>query len=223
MDPKTSLPRDQVPEEFTWNLGDIFESDEAWLKEYEALKALPERVLAFRGRLGESAESLLAFFRLQDEMEVRLENLYCYASCKNDQDTANGVYQDLRGKAMSTVVAVSSAAAFAAPEIMAIDDDRLNLFYIAQPELETYRRPLYEIRRRKAHILSPAEEKLLAAAGEMAQGPDNISGILRDADLQFPDAVDKDGVSHALTDGSFIPLMESSDRVLRRSAFEQYY
>ena len=223
MDPKTILPRDQVPEEFTWNLGDIFESDEAWLKEYEALKALPERVLAFRGRLGESAESLLAFFRLQDEMEVRLENLYCYASCKNDQDTANGVYQDLRGKAMSTVVAVSSAAAFAAPEIMAIDDDRLNLFYIAQPELETYRRPLYEIRRRKAHILSPAEEKLLAAAGEMAQGPDNISGILRDADLQFPDAVDKDGVSHALTDGSFIPLMESSDRVLRRSAFEQYY
>ena len=223
MDPKTILPRDQVPEEFTWNLGDIFESDEAWLKEYEALKALPERVLAFRGRLGESAESLLAFFHLQDEMEVRLENLYCYASCKNDQDTANGVYQDLRGKAMSTVVAVSSAAAFAAPEIMAIDDDRLNLFYIAQPELETYRRPLYEIRRRKAHILSPAEEKLLAAAGEMAQGPDNISGILRDADLQFPDAVDKDGVSHALTDGSFIPLMESSDRVLRRSAFEQYY
>ena len=223
MDPKTILPRDQVPEEFTWNLGDIFESDEAWLKEYEALKALPERVLAFRGRLGESAESLLAFFRLQDEVEVRLENLYCYASCKNDQDTANGVYQDLRGKAMSTVVAVSSAAAFAAPEIMAIDDDRLNLFYIAQPELETYRRPLYEIRRRKAHILSPAEEKLLAAAGEMAQGPDNISGILRDADLQFPDAVDKDGVSHALTDGSFIPLMESSDRVLRRSAFEQYY
>ena len=70
MDPKTILPRDQVPEEFTWNLGDIFESDEAWLKEYEALKALPERVLAFRGRLGESAESLLAFFRLQDEIVI---------------------------------------------------------------------------------------------------------------------------------------------------------
>ena len=223
MDPKTILPRDQVPEEFTWNLSDIFENDEAWLKEYEALKEVPESVLAFRGRLGESAESLLAFFRLQDEMQVRLENLYCYASCKSDQDTANGYYQDLRGKAMSTVVAVSSAAAFSAPEIMAIDDDRLNLFYIAQPELETYRRPLYEIRRRKAHILSPAEEKLLAAAGEMSRSPDSISSILRDADLRFPDAVDKDGVSHALTGGSFIPLMESSDRVLRRSAFEQYF
>ena len=223
MDPKTILPRDQVPEEFTWNLSDLFESDEAWLKEYEALKAFPERILAFRGRLGESAETLLEFFRLRDEMEVRLESFFSYAACKSDQDTANGFYQDLRGKAMSTAVAISSAASFAEPEIMAIDEDRLSLFRIAQPELETYRRPLYQIRRRKAHILSPAEEKLLAAAGEMAGGPDNISSILRDADLKYPDAVDKDGVSHTLTDGSYIPLMESGDRVLRRSAFEQYY
>ena len=223
MDPKTILPRDQVPEEFTWNLSDMFASDEDWLREYEALMALPEQVLAFRGRLGESAETLLAYLRQQDEAEVRLRMLYGYASCKSDQDTANGFYQDLRGKAMSAVVAVSSAAAFSAPEIMAIDDDRLNLFYIAQPGLETYRRSLYQIRRRKAHILSPAEEKLLAAAGEMAEGPDKIGSVLRDADLKFPDAVDKDGVSHTLTGGSFIPLMESSDRVLRRSAFEQYY
>ena len=223
MDPKTILPRDQVPEEFTWNLSDIFESDEAWLKEYEALMALPEQVLAFRGRLGESAETLLAYLRQQDETEARLGMLYGYASCKSDQDTANGFYQDLKGKAMSAVVAVSSAAAFSAPEIMAIDDDRLNLFYIAQPELETYRRPLYQIRRRKAHILSPAEEKLLAAAGEMAEGPDKIGSVLRNADLSFPDAVDKDGVSHTLTGGSFVPLLESDDRALRRSAFEQYY
>ena len=223
MDPKTILPRDQVPEEFTWNLSDIFESDEAWLREYEALMALPEQVLAFRGRLGESAETLLAYLRQQDETEVRLGMLYGYASCKSDQDTANGFYQDLKGKAMSAVVAVSSAAAFSAPEIMAIDDDRLNLFYIAQPELETYRRPLYQIRRRKAHILSPAEEKLLAAAGEMAEGPDKIGSVLRNADLSFPDAVDKDGVSHTLTGGSFVPLLESDDRALRRSAFEQYY
>lgn len=223
MDPKTILPRDQVPEEFTWNLSDMFESDEAWLKEYEALKAVPERIMAFRGRLGESAETLLSFLREDDELEVRLSKLFAYANCKGDQDTANGYYQDLRGKAMATVVAVSSAAAFVDPEIMAIDEDRLNLFYAAQPGLETYRRSLYQIRRRKAHILSPAEEKLLASAGEMAEGPDNISSVLRDADLKFSDAVDRDGASHTLTDGSFIPLLESSDRVLRRSAFEQYY
>ena len=223
MDPKTILPRDQVPEEFTWNLKDMYESDEAWRREYEALKELPGRIAQFKGRLGESAETLLAFLRLQDELELRLGMLHGYASCKGDQDTANAVYQDLRGKAMATVVAVSSAAAFAAPEIMAIDEDRLNLFYIAQPALETYRRSLYQIRRRAAHILSPAEERLLAAAGEMADGPDSIGSVLRNADLKFPDAVDTDGVGHPLTGGSFVPLLESGDRVLRRSAFETYY
>ena len=142
MDAKTILPRCDVPEEFTWNLQDMFESDEAWFREYEAIKEMPARVAAFRGRLGESAESLLEYFRLEDELEVRLGMLYGYASCKGDQDTGNSYYQDMRGKAMATVVAVSSASAFAAPEIMAIDEDRLNLFYIAQPALETYRRSL---------------------------------------------------------------------------------
>ena len=215
--------RSEVPEELTWNLGDMFESDEAWYKENEALKEMPGRIAAFQGKLGESAEMLLSFFRLEDEVELRLSPLYGYASCKNDQDQGNSVYQDMRGKAMSTFVAISSAAAFATPEIMAIPEDTLNLFFVAQPELETYRRSLYRIRRRAEHILTPAEETLLAAAGEMAQSPDNIGSVFRNADLKFPEVEDKDGVKHQLTGGSFVPLLESSDRVLRKNAFDAYY
>ena len=134
--------RSEVPEESTWNLKDVFESDEAWQAEYEALKAVPEQIEAFRGRLGESAETLLEWFRLNDALSVRLEKLYGYANCKGDEDTGNSFYQDMRGKAMSTLVTISSAAAFATPEIMEIPEDTLNLFYTAQPELETYRRSL---------------------------------------------------------------------------------
>lgn len=147
--------RSEVPEEYTWNLKDLYESDQAWNEEYKALKALPEQITAFRGTLGRTAEDLLAWFRLQDQVEERLSRLYGYASCKGDEDTGNSFYQDMRGKAMSTLVTISSAAAFATPEIMEIPEDTLNLFYTAQPELETYRRSLYQIRRRKAHILSP--------------------------------------------------------------------
>ena len=223
MENKTIPLRKDVPEELTWNLQDIFESDEAWLREYEALKALPDELSSYKGRLGESAETLLSFLRLEDEADLRLGKLMGYANCKSDQDTSDGFYQDLRGKAVASIVAVSGAAAFAAPEIMALDEDTLNLFYIAQPGLETYRRSLYRIRRRAAHILSPAEERLLAAAGEMADSPDSIAGIFRDADLKFPDAVDGEGKLHQLTGGSFVPLLESPDRALRRSAFETYY
>ena len=215
--------REQVPQEYTWNLGDIFESDEAWAEENQALKSLPERLKAYEGHLGESAENLLSFFRLEDEADVRLGKLIGYASCKSDQDTGNAFYQDMRGKAMGTIVAASSAAAFATPEIMAIPEDKLSLFYVAQPGLEEYRRSIYQIRRRTAHILSPEEETLLASAGEMANGPENIGSVFRNADLKFPDAVDGEGKTHQLTAGSFVPLLESGDRVLRRSAFETYY
>ena len=221
IDPKTK--RSEVPEELTWRLEDMFESDEAWMAEYERLKELPAQIAAYRGRLGESAETLLAYLKEQDELELRLAPFYGYAGCKNDQDQAEARYQDMRGKAMSCIIAISSAASFATPEIMAIDEDRLNLFYIAQPELETYRRSLYQIRRRAAHILSPEEEWLLAAAGEMAAAPDKIGSTFRNADLKFPEVEDGRGEKHTLTAGSYIPLMESEDRVLRRNAFETLY
>ena len=215
--------RSEVPEAETWDLRDLYPTDEAWLKEYEDLKTLPERAAAFQGKLGKCAEDLLLWFRLQDEIQERLSRLHTYASCKSDQDTGNGTYQDFRGKAMGTYVAVLSACAFATPEIMAIDDDTLNLFYAAQPELLGYQRSLYQIRRRKAHILSPECEKLLAAAGEMADSPDRISSTFRDADLTFPPVVDSEGRERTLTDATYIPMLMGSDRALRKTAFETYY
>ena len=215
--------RSEVPEAETWDLRDLYPTDEAWLAEYEDLKTMPERAAAFQGKLGKSAEDLLLWFRLQDEIQERLSRFHTYASCKSDQDTGNGTYQDFRGKAMGTYVAVLSACAFATPEIMAIDDDTLNLFYAAQPELLGYQRSLYQIRRRKAHILSPECEKLLAAAGEMADSPDRVSSTFRDADLTVPSVVDGEGRERTLTDATYIPMLMGSDRALRKTAFETYY
>ena len=216
--------RSEVSEEYTWNLADIFESDDKWSEEYKALNELPAEVEKFRDTLGQSASNLLAYMRLNDEISLRLTKLNGYASCKSDQDTANAFYLDMRSKSISVYVALSGAGAFATPEIMAIPDETLDAFYASEPELERYRRNIYIIRRAKEHILSSAEEKLLAAAGEMAESPDNISGIFRDADLRYPDVADKDGNPHQLTDGLFVhALLESKDRVLRENAFKAYY
>ena len=219
-----SIPkRSEVPEEMTWNLKDMFESDQAWMAEYEAMKEFPAKIAAFQGTLARSAQDLLAWFRLQDEIELRLSVLMGYASCKGDEDTGNSFYQDVRGKAMNVYVSIASAAAFATPEIMAIADETLDRFYAQQPELETYRRSLSQIRRRKDHILSPAEERLLASAGEMANASENIAGVFRNADQIFPDVTDSQGNVHPLTDATFVPLLTSPDRELRRRAFETYY
>ncbi len=221
---KEKIPaREELKEEYTWNLGDIYDSDEKWAEEFADLEAVPAELEKYWGKLGEGAGELLSFLRLDDEISLRLEKLAGYASCKADQDLAKGFYQDMRGKAMRRCVEISGASAFATPEIMAIPQAELDAFYSECPELEEYRRSLYRIRRRAEHILSPAEEKLLASAGEMADSPDNIGGALRNADLRFEDAVDSRGEKHPLSSGTLVPLMESADRTLRKSAFENCF
>ena len=184
---------------------------------------VPEKLAEYEGRLGGSAEALLEFLQLEDDISVRLEKLMGYAGCKADQDTTDSRYQDLRSKGVGCCVAISGAAAFSTPEIIAIPEQTLDGFFRSRPELGIYRRSLYRLRRRAEHILSPAEERLLAAAGEMADAPDSICGALRNADLHFDDAVDSEGRRHPLSAGTLVPLMESTDRALRKSAFDNCY
>ena len=134
--------RSEVPEEMTWKLADIFENDEAWFAENEALKKLMPEIGAFRGKLGESAEELLNWFRKSDELSVRISKLHGYASCKSDQDTTVSRYLDMKNKAVSTIISIVGASTFAEPEIMAIPDDTLESFYEARPELRGYERAL---------------------------------------------------------------------------------
>ncbi len=219
-----SIPkRSEVPVEDTWDLSDIFPTEEAWLSELEALKALPEKAAAFRGTLGRSAAELLAWFRMQDDLSVRLTKLHGYANCHSDEDTADSHYVDMKSKAMSVIIAISSAAAFATPEIMAIPEETLQGFMKAEPKLEEHRRSLYLIRRRAEHILSPECEALLAAAGEMSDAPDNIGSTLRNADMRFPSVKDASGTERALTNGTLTTLLEDPDPDFRRRVFETYY
>lgn len=217
------VKRSEVEEQYTWNLKDIFESDEKWNEAYEELKKQPEKIMTYKGILGKSAANLLSFFQYQDEQDLAMGKVMGYASCMSDVDTGNSFYQGMRSKAVGVMVALSSAAAFSAPEIMAIPEETLNRFYEEEPGLEEYRRSIYQIRRKADHILSDESEKLLASAGEMANAPENISSILRDAEMTFPSVTDGAGQEHKLTNGSLVPLLESPDVNFRKQVFETYY
>jgi len=142
---------------------------------------------------------------------------------KADQDTRNAVYQAMKGKFMGAYVALSAAVSFETPEIMAISDEVLGRFYEDCPGLSRFRRYLNNLRRMKEHTLSAAEEKLLAAAGEMSEAPSDIYGAFSNADMKFPDALDTQGNSHSVSNGSFVTLEGSADRVLRKNAYESLY
>ena len=185
--------RSEVPEQFKWALEDIYATDAKWAEDLQKLKAMPERIAAFKGRLSESADTLYDFMQLSDEISVLCDSLGNYAQRRSDEDTANAKYQGFIGQLMNAYVAVNSAGSFETPEIISIEEDKLQEFYEDKPELKLYKRALDKLRRKKAHILSEAEEKILALTGEMGQSPENIYSMFSDADLRFPDAVDKDG------------------------------
>ena len=215
--------RDQIPAEDKWAIEDLYPTDEAWEAELAALAESQKTLASFAGRLGESGETLYAYMEVFEQVNAKGDLLGSYCMRRADEDTRNATYQAMAGKFMGVAVALNAACSFDTPEIMAISDEKLAQFYAECPKLERYRRYLTNLRRRKAHTLSAAEEKLLASAGEMSQAPDTIYGSLADADLKFPDAVDVKGNKHPLTQGTFVSLEESSDRVLRQSAYENLY
>ncbi len=215
--------RDQIEEKYQWNLASIFSSDEAFLKALEEAKAYPAKCAAYQGKVSQSPQELLSFLRLDDEITAEMTRLMTYAMRKSDEDTRISKYQDFSSQVMSLYVAVSSAGAWFTPELLTLDERAMENFYAQCPELELYRRNLDRIFRRKEHTLSPAEEALLAAAGEMASQPDNIYSMFGNADLTFADAADSQGEKHPVTNGTFVPLLYSQDRALRKSAFQSYY
>ena len=220
---KKILERSEIPEKDRWAVEDMYPTDDAWKEDVEKFKALAAEMAGFAGKLGRDAKTLLAYVTKQEEAEVLLSNIWNYSSRRNDEDTRVAKYQEMNGMAMSTYVGFASATAFATPELMAISEEDLERFYREEPGLERYRRYIYDIRRHAAHVLSPDEEKILAMAGEMMQSPDDIYSKFADADLTFPDAVDKDGNKHPLSQGTYISYMESDDRELRKSAFKNTY
>lgn len=215
--------RSEADPKYTWALEDVYANNDLWKADLEKARALPAQLAAYKGHLGDSAQKLLEFLQLGDGISVLFDSLYGYAQRRSDEDTANSLYQGMTSQAMSAMVAVDAASSFETPELLAIPDDKLEQFYKDEPALETYRLALTRIRSKRAHILSDAEEKLLAAAGEMSQAPDSVYSVFADADLKFPSATDKDGNTHPVTHGTYIPLMHSADRVLRKSAFESLY
>ena len=224
MEAMEKLPqRSEVLKENTWATEDMYVSDEAWEQELATVKEDKDALAAFAGKLGESGQSLCAYLSRMEQVNAKLELLANYCMRKADEDTRNAFYQGLSGKFMSEVVALSTAISFETPEIMAIDDEMLDSFYAQCPDLERYRRYLTDQRRLKAHTLSAPEEKLLAAAGDMAAAPDNIYGMLADADLTFADAIDSEGAAHPLSQSTFISYQGSEDRALRKSAYENLY
>ena len=223
MDSKTFENRNDIPLEHRWATEDLYPTDEAWEQELQHMIAEGKEMAAYAGTLGRDAKTLLAYMKLLEDIQVRSSQLANYAQRKGDEDTRVAAYQAMVSRFSAAFVELNTSTSFETPELLAIPDETLEGFYVQEPELERFRRFIGDLRRLKEHTLSPAEEKLLAAAGSITRTPSDVFGMLENADMTFPDAVDAEGRAHHLTGGTFVPLQMSPDRRLRKDAYEKLY
>ena len=215
--------REEIDSKYKWDLSSMFPSDEAFEAGLEELKAYCPKLLAFKGKISTSAQALLEYLQLEDQMNLLLYKIINYAERKSDEDTRVAKYQAYVANATSAYTQVGEATSWFAAELLAIPAESVEKFYVEVPALEFYRRKLNKILNQREHTLSAEEEALLARAEELAVQPTNIFSMFDDADLTFDDAVDSEGKAHKLTSGSFVPLLMNTDRVLRESSFKQLY
>ena len=223
MEEKKILKRSEIPEQYTWNLKDIYNDVNEWNGDLAKVYELLKKVEDYKGKLSSDAKTLFSWFEFNDELGELISKVYGYSNLEADQDVSNSETQARKGKALSAYVAINSALSFADTEIMEIADDKLEEFFKEEEGLELYRLAIKRIRHRKDHMLSANEERIIAATGEMANGPATIGNVFRNADIKFPDVEDSEGNKHKLTQGTYISLMESSDRKLRENAFKTFY
>ncbi len=215
--------RAEVSAENKWAINDIYADDGSWEEDYSKARRFVDKIASCKGALCKSPEALLAYLRLDDELTLLFDNLVNYAQRKSDEDTRVSRYQDMCGRLEMLYVGIAGAASFVTPEILSISDEDMERFFTERPELELYRRSLERIRHRREHFLSEEEERIIALTGELLSVPENVFSMFNDADLKFPDALDRDGNPHQVTHESYIPLVQSEDRALRKSAFESIY
>lgn len=215
--------RNEVPEELTWNLSDIYKTNEDWENDYESAKKEADELQAAEGKFVLSADSLYDFLKGYESCISKIYKLYGYAEMKRDQDTADAKNQKLYARAQSLDVLISEKLSFVEPEILNLEEGKIEDYYKQNEKLKYFKCLLDEIIRTKEHTLSKEMEMLLASAGDMAESMQNAFSSLAYADLKFPDTHDEKGDVIQLTNGRFVPLQMSENREVRKEAFEKFY
>ena len=215
--------REEVPVKDTWNLGDIYDSDEQWSEAKQKLAAQFDRVLRYKGKLATSASQLLACLDFNSRLVKELDRLHSYAYMKSDEDTRNSKYLAMRQEVEQLITDYSSKASFIEPEIAKMEKSTIDKFIRKKTGLRIYKMYLYDIHRTWAYRLSEKEEKILAEAGLLADGPSSIYMIFSNAELPYPEIKLSDGTLAKLSKAGYARYRAVTDRSDREAVFQAFW
>lgn len=207
----------------TWNLESIYANNELWEEDYAALEKDAAEFAKLKGAIEADVSKIPAVLDAYYGLHRRLSKLSVYARMRFDQDTTDSTYQTMSAKIGSLGVKIGAASAFVEPEILSYSKEQLEAAEKENERTAYYGRKIEEMLRGQEHTLDAEKEELLAAAGDMAEAPDDIVSVLMNADMKYPDIVLEDGTHLPLTNSTYISYMESPDRAVREGAFKTLY
>ena len=212
------MRRSDIESKYKWKLEDIIPSDEAWEKEFAALKDKCGELCAYDGKLTDR-DRVLACLKLQDEVSLCAERLYVFSAMRRDENVGDADSQARCDRAESALVKMSEMTAFITPQLTALDEDTLRGF-AADPDFSDYDYLIRTLIRTKKHTLSEKEERLLAMTGLFSSTAQDAFRMLDNADIRFEPYVKSDGSEVRLTHGIYGAEMQSPVREDRKKAFE---
>ena len=214
--------RADIPETDKWDLTHLFADVSKWQEDFAWLQRQYPKFEQWKGRVAESAQTLAGLLEFEKALEQKMERVYHYASLQAAEDSTNNEYLARIGQVQNLLTRISEAAAFAVPEILAIDDERFEQF-LADPALKDWRIKLHKIRRMRPHVLSVPEERLLALSNVALSGYNDTFSQLTDVDMKFGVLVDETGREQPLSQSSISSFLVKRNPELRKRAFHQFY
>jgi oligoendopeptidase F len=219
---KISL-REEIPKKYRWDIESLYSTKEDWEQDYQKAEQLRKTLLQLKEKITKDAQTFFQCLQLKDEISELLQKIFTYAHMRKDEDNRNNFHQSIYYKASSLLVKIEDSMSFIQPAILSLDRNVLRKWMEEIDSLQLYRHYLDSIHRKKEHILSPAEERIIARSGEMAMVPENVFNMLSNADLKFPGVNDDDGNTVFISHSNFITLLRNRNREFRKKVFKKYY
>lgn len=215
--------RAKLPDEYKWNLANLYPSDDAWTKAKATFVSEIPAVKKYQGTLSASAGQLLGCLEFVSTLTKEYSRLSGYAGMSSDQDTRESKYLAMKQEMNQIGSTFGAAVAFIEPEILKIDRKKIDAFIKEEKKLEVYRHYLDDLLRRQAHTGTEGEEKIIADAGLIADGPQNIFSVFSNAEFPYPEITLSDGKKVKLDQAGFNLNRTSGNREDRKKVFAAFF
>lgn len=216
--------RDNISQEYKWNLNDIYPNWIEWDKDLIKLKDLMAKVPKYEGKISQNSETFVEFIELEEKVSRLLDKIYLYPYLQRDLDSTNEKASVKLQEIESIYANYSISSSWITPEILTIPEETMLTWIDGNSILENNRFPLMEIYRLQEHVLSADKEKLLSYFGQYLGVPSDIYSELSTSDIKWNEIELADGTKTTVTNGVYSKIVSTNrNQDDRRKAFEALY